>query len=402
MRVTILASFAGAALLLASCGGGGGGGLAQRPPPAGGSSASAPPAAPSPSPYDRGAATTPYGGDAKPRVLGGMEPTNTDASGQIAIVGSPDISRASEHFAQNVSGSHDGADVGHLRLRDGTSASELLRYLRADASYRNVNKVRRWASPPTVRLAEGASEKDVFDTLMAVRLINSSLPADWQLRFDETPSGSSGRHDTGIIKVSVTPRENWAQFGTGCEQAVGCAWTVAQSDGQITAATVALDPVRVTGDRKRVFVLLHELVHALGRGHVDPAAFPDTIMHASGDHGVSDWLILSPLDEAAMYAVHARLRPGTRGNLDMNDLGPWSDVSTHVFGRIDYVPGKQQAVAFGAVWQNGLVRPYAMARNPSPPLQRRLAGNASWSGRLLGMTPQAEAVAGRNGHDDPA
>ena len=137
-------------------------------------------------------------------------------------------------------------------------------------------------------------------------------------------------------------------------------------------------------------VLLHELVHALGRGHVSPAAFPDTIMHASGDEGVSDWLILSPLDEAALYAVHARLRPGSSGNV--SDLGPWTDESVHVMGRFGDTVSR--AVAFGAVWQNGLVRPMATVVSPSPPLQRALSGTGSWSGRLLGLTPQAEAVAG--------
>ena len=41
------------------------------------------------------------------------------------------------------------------------------------------------------------------------------------------------------------------------------------------------------------------------------------------------------------------------------------------------------------------MRPYALALDPSPPLAGGpRVGNATWSGRLAGLTPQAEAVAG--------
>ena len=159
---------------------------------------------------------------------------------------------------------------------------------------------------------------------------------------------------------------------------------------------IVVDPTRVTGERLRIFVLLHELLHTLGRGHVSPAAFPDTIMHAAGNQGAAQWLVLNHLDKAALHAVYSRLSAGTAaGDLDPNSLGPWSDVSTHVYGRVGYFPGRLDAVIFGAVWQNGNVRPYALALDPSPSLAGgpRL-GSAAWSDRLVGLTPQAEAVAG--------
>ena len=74
-------------------------------------------------------------------------------------------------------------------------------------------------------------------------------------------------------------------------------------------------------------------------------------------------------------------------------LGPWSDVSNHVIGRIGYVPGEQEAVLYGAVERNGLVRPWAAAVDPSPDMTPRL-GTASWNGRMLGLTTSSEAVSG--------
>ena len=408
----IILALATAAFILGSCGGGGSN-FVQRPS---GPQTQQPPAQQNVNPYDRSQATMSYGaaatsGQRGPGSYASNEPANSDATGQFAVVGSVDVSKMIERLeAEDPRGCltqvqrcyppslhtvHGGAEVGHMRLRDGVSASELIRYLRTDARF-NDGLVRRWGNtPPTVRMVEGvATEQDWFETLMAVRLINSALPPDWQLRFSDEAAAPDGQINSGFIEVGFTRRENWPTSCGASSRAVGCAWWQATTDGRMTGASIAVDPIRVLGVRDRAHVLLHELLHALGRGHVSPADFPDTITHPSGDEGRSDWLILSPLDEAALYAVHDRLSVGTRGSsLDMNDLGPWSDVSTHVFGRIDYVPGRQQAVVFGAVWQNGLSRPYAIALNPSP-LPRQVSGSASWSGRMLGLTPQAEAVAG--------
>ena len=38
-----------------------------------------------------------------------------------------------------------------------------------------------------------------------------------------------------------------------------------------------------TGATERLGILIHEIMHILGRGHPDPYAFPDTIMVADGN-----------------------------------------------------------------------------------------------------------------------
>ena len=368
---------------LAGCGGGGGGKSATGPSGPG-----------NPPPQDVRQPGLPWAVGSDARGLASNQPTSTGSSSnrQFVFIGSPDISRVSGNLVRSLDGSHDGVEVGHVRVRDGMSSSELLRYLRADAAHYDGNQVRRWGNtPPTVRMIEGATEEEWADTLHAVRLINSVLPPDWQLKFDNREAAPDGRVNPGFIEVNFIPRERWSRESP--DRTVGVAYSN-HIDGRITGAAVLVDPTRRTTRADRIDTLLHELLHALGRGHVSPSDFPDTIMHPSGDLGRSDWLILSPLDEAAMYAVYSRLRPGASGDLDLNDLGPWSDVSTHVVGRMDYVPGRGQSIIFGAVWQNGLVRPYASGLDPSPPLKRQLSGSASWSGRLLGLTPRAEAVAG--------
>ena len=75
------------------------------------------------------------------------------------------------------------------------------------------------------------------------------------------------------------------------------------------------------------------------------------------------------------------------------ELGGWADTSLHVRGAIDVEGGE---VAFGAALRNGLTRPWASGPAPHAALadNAELSGSVAWSGRLLGLTPQAEAVAG--------
>ena len=395
IRMNVPAVALAAATVLAACGGGGSGNTARTP------STASPTTAPT---FDRSQATRAYRSGPTVAGFASNEPTNTDATGRIAVVGGVNQSRMLRYDQQrsgctlqscypvSIVGRHGSAEVGHLRLRDGVSANELLRYLRADADFRG-GAVRRWGNtPPVVRMIQGSTDRDRFETLNAVRLVNSALPTSWQLRFDDTPAAHDGRLTPGVIEVAFAPRERWPNGVCG-GNAIGCGVTSTES-GRVVAGAALVDPTRASGERERVSILLHEILHTLGRGHVGPTAFPDSVMHPNIDDGVSEWLILNYLDEAALHAIYSRLAPGTpTGDLNYQTLGPWNDVSTHIWGRIGYIPGRFEAVIFGAAWQNGNVRPYAMALDPSA-LPQGLTGNARWSGRMLGLTPRAEAVAG--------
>jgi len=381
--------------MLAACAGGGSGNTARTPTTA------QPVATPS---FDRNQAA-PLGGGATAAARASNEPVLRNDAQNFAFVGGVDPNPLLAHITRgcttrscdpsSLSARHGGAEIGHIRLRDGVSASELLRYLRADANHFSEGVVQRWGNtPPVVRLVEGSSSSDMQHTELAVRLINSALPANWQIRLDGTPAARTADQERGVITVAFLPKDQWPDGGCSA-RAIGCAgWF--NENGRVVSGGLVVDPNRTRAGRHRVFVLLHEILHTLGRGHVDPATFPDTVMHPAGDEGQGQWLVLDRLDEAALYAIYSRLSAGTpAGDLDHTSLGPWNDVSTHVYGQLGYIPGRFDAVIFGAVWQNGNVRPYAMALDPSPPLAGgSRSGSATWSGRLAGLTPQAEAVAG--------
>ena len=152
-----------------------------------------------------------------------------------------------------------------------------------------------------------------------------------------------------------------------------------------------MDHTRTEG-LERLGVIAHELIHLLGRSHVDPIRFPRTIMVGGGSEELSPH-ILHPLDREALLAVYGHLEPGTAPGRIADELGDWSDTSLHVQGAIDIEDGK---IAFGAARRNGLSQPWASGPSPHATLEDNtaLSGSVSWFGRLLGLTPDAEAVAG--------
>ena len=105
---------------------------------------------------------------------------------------------------------------------------------------------------------------------------------------------------------------------------------------------------------------------------------------------VTDPYVLEKIDIDALHAMFNRFYTGERRvDYDPSSLGPWTDVSFHLRGDIE-------DVAFGASSRNGLLQPWASGPRPETNLadNQALSGSASWSGRLLGFTPNAESLAG--------
>jgi len=160
---------------------------------------------------------------------------------------------------------------------------------------------------------------------------------------------------------------------------------------EIVAGRVFVDHTQTDG-LERVGVIAHELIHLLGRNHVEPERFPETLMVAGGSEALSEH-ILHGLDREALHAVYGRLPTGTTPERIADELGPWSDTAMHVRGEL---PIGTQQVVFGAALRNGLAQPWAVGPAPSTDLGNNaaLSGSILWTGRLLGLTPQAETVAG--------
>lgn len=314
------------------------------------------------------------------------EPLLTDDTGVIGYVGGVDLQKMliqTEHVFKAASTAHrpnhGNTQTWRFRVRDGTSAARLRAYLDADMADNGGNLV-LWDRPPVVRVVHGTSEDQEFDVRTAVRLLNSALPADWQIRFGD--SRSSHTHRDGEIIVEFSRASTWPE---GHRHSIGLATYRATQVGHnleaVDSALVWVDDSRLHHSRDIANVLLHELLHALGRGHVPEIRFPDSLMKPYGLDS-AEFLVFWQLDQDVLYLLH-----------EDDDWGPWTDVSSHVVGRIGFVPGQQRSVVYGAVARNGLVRPWAIASYPSEPMTQGF-GSASWRGKMLGLTPREEAVAG--------
>ena len=120
--------------------------------------------------------------------------------------------------------------------------------------------------------------------------------------------------------------------------------------------------------------------------HLQPS-----LTHLAGPAGH----FIYPLDREGLLAAYTRLEPGVAPEDIATELGPWEDTSVHVKGVLD-LPNNRDHVAFGAAERNGFVSPWAQGPIPGSDLadNAQLSGTATWAGRMLGLTPQAEVVAG--------
>ena len=296
---------------------------------------------------------------------------------------------------------HADIAVSHGTLADGIGAAELIEYLEHDWA-RGV-----WAdqelipgiepTTPTARIAQGTTDAMRDEAIRAIQLINAALPRDWQIRVDATPGVPGAAPSTNSeMLIQFLPRENWPD-GWGGSNAVGVAAKhnrLGFVGGQYRMISryvhILVDHTRSTG-RDRMDTLAHEIIHALERWHPDPELFPHTIMLSSAES--RDAHILYPLDREALLAWYSRIRHGSTVASLAEDLGPWSDTSTHLLGEFS-AAGRD--VSFGVALRNGLAQPWATGPAPLTDLADNsgISGTASWSGRLLGFTPSAEPVAG--------
>ena len=280
--------------------------------------------------------------------------------------------------------------MAYGRVADGVGADELIEYLAADAEHTSgIRKPFRLRLK--VRVVEGATREMIDQTVRAVQLINAALPREQRLRFDD-------------ILVQFALAEIWL----GAERAKDKPLVLGQAafnPGRRSmmmrpmynrpiahwAGLVSVDPVRATGE-KRVHVLVHEILHMLGRQHPDIERFPQSIMRPRV-LWVRPGEILDPLDREALHAVYGELRPYARRDRIVQTLASWENTSTHVRGDLD---AKGAAMAFGVGLRNGLARPWACGPAPRThaAANRSLSGSITWSGRVLGFTRDDQVVGG--------
>ena len=301
------------------------------------------------------------------------------------------------------------------RSHDGEPASRVVEYLGVhasggpwqsgpDYSWSHDPGLVRFASPPTVRLAAGASERERAITAYAVALINRALPHDHHLTIGaDAPVGVAGQWQQRLTNIPdgqlfVEFVDSPPQGGRPGSEALAHQDVVTEWDAQqgrwekkrLRASSVEMDSDFFRGrpDHQAVSVLVHEMLHSLGlQGHVDAPAFDDSNMYNA-------WVRLDgslpAIDAAGFQALYLRLGEETEPeDLSASSLGVWSRETIDLTGELG-------DVAFGVRHSNGVSMPWTLGTEPSSALDDndRLSGSATWNGGLLGFTPALEAVGG--------
>ena len=311
---------------------------------------------------------------------------------------------------------HAGVTIHEGTVQDGIGAEQLIAYIEDDASrpnwplshpdYLNGYVERFGKNPPQVIAAEGTSKEQFSDLVRAVQLINTWLPPDWQMTMGELSESEVPLEQDGKITVHFLPWEEFAPYPVAGRYGSSGLGVTGYDDprfpfghsyqvvsGVIWISSEAYDNTG-NNEKARLGTLAHEIIHTLGRTHVDGEEFGETIMAVPRS---AEWKrpddILGKLDEESLQAIYGVLAPGLIHKYIAEDLGDWEDESRHLVGSIDTEIG---AVTFGVAERNGFVQAWANGPTPWSNLSDNpsLTGSATWDGRLIGLTPQSEAVVG--------
>ncbi len=269
-----------------------------------------------------------------------------------------------------------GADIRYGIVDDGAGGNIVREYLNqvTDVLFSHIVGF-EWDGRPQVTYGGHASPDDVERLIRSIQLVNVALPESRKM---ELPSASPyplpQGPNSGIHVFFLDPENDPDYWGI----------TFNTRNGDTLKSNISISAHYTdAGDRRATILLAHEILHALGLGdHV--AESHDSILEAG--RGIYERQQNSPQPLSLLYNED---REALRGLYDPSRLGSWANTGLHIAGH-------GQHTAFGVALRNGYAEPWAYGYTPNSDLadNRSLSGSVKWSGELLGLTPDAAAVAG--------
>ena len=307
-------------------------------------------------------------------------------------------------------GDHGGVAVSHGRIKDGVGRDQVVAWLKEAAivgQERGVGGLPIHPEPLTLKIIKGASDEQTGWVVEAVRIINAALPHGRKITISDEPAPVSPiptfwSLPEGEIHVRFDSGHNhtyWPMIDTregndGRSHIGGIVWMNPNIWPYGRAALAYGEEFELDRKQSAVGIIVHELFHATGfLVHPDMVSILSYSRELKGYAGLPGHVVY-PLDREGLLAAYTRLNPGVAPEDIDEDLGPWSDTSIHVRGVLGL--SDEGELAFGAAHRNGFVQPWAYGPSPDMDLADNpaLSGSANWEGRLLGLTPDAEVVAG--------
>ena len=249
----------------------------------------------------------------------------------------------------------------------------------------------RFESPPTVRIAEGTSDRNRAMVHHAVAMVNRHLPDNWHLRIgaDAAPAPDVQSVPTGELFVDFQTSEHPRGGGFLDERRNFDAQQDRYENESLRASLVRIWTGTDAAEGELMYLLLHEMAHVLGLpGHVPDSRYPGSIQKEEA------WLItrqIPAIDGAALRAIYTRLDNGIEPeDFDIDSLGPWGSTQTVLSGTVG-------GVTFGVTAHEGVAVPWTSGAEPSDrglAANTALRGEATWNGGLLGFTDTNRTVGG--------
>ena len=226
------------------------------------------------------------------------------------------------------------SEVFYGEVRDGEgfeSVSSYMAEFAAIGEFKAFEGHEIFPAPPTVHIAQGASERHTAYVVKAVQLINENLPRTWHIRIGSEVPPLTKDLPEGTIYVDFAPWELWpGERSDGMGMAEHSVYNQHGFYVQY-ASHVWIEPDDVP-DENMLKVLVHELMHAIGfKAHIGRA---DTVMPGVGDTFWTENLDrpLYPVDREGILAAYVHLDPGDTPTDIYQKLGDWEDTSTHLMG----------------------------------------------------------------------
>ena len=408
---------------LAACGGGGGGGSAIQPP--GPVEPVDPPVEPvdpvDPPPVDPAEPPGPVEPvDPPVEPVDPVDPPPVDPAEPPVADRMPETPEQPDPVPQGVS-------VRMTTDTEGNSASRIAEYLRENASggpwqggagrtYSHPVGLATWATPPTLRMVQGATAEFRAFIERGVHAINAWLPRSRRIRIgaDAPPLTAAQiemlEADGGYISDGRPYLANIPE---------GEIWVTSVAHGQLEVIanvnrqgeqvhdpsdqrTEVLRSLRarlwirsdLVGHAAAPSVLYHEFVHLMGLPAHLSDDFPDSVIANNGAVWDPSTTTLPRIDGEAILAAYTLLEPGTEPeDISASSLDSWSTEWVSLSGELATAGG---TLSFGVRHGNGLSVPWTEGRPPSEYLADDLAlsDTATWKGELLGFTPSVRPVRG--------
>ena len=269
---------------------------------------------------------------------------------------------------------HDGVTMKYDRIAPDLGAISNVRNF---LSSRDVG--RRFTRPPTVHVGDhGPVMRDLV--LQSIQILNTALPNDFQIRLDPDPYISSRLAPApGTIRIEMASNDTWSRPWVGPYPSDWAGMAV--SGEQWSQVFLDIATMQGNSEESRLRIITHELIHSLGVDtHYDQADEDYTLMVPI--------LVGNPENAPLiMFWIDFLI---LRGLYDPESLGDWERERYQVHGCMDAI------VCFGATAVMGDIEPWANGSTPFRDLADNpvLIGNATWRGRLIGLTPYNRVVGG--------